>query len=71
MIYIELFDRLDYRKTWDEAFRSYLTKLKEEKHVVLCGDLNVAHNEIGAEIEIWIVWRLHLIVKASHLLRVY
>ncbi|XP_046849696.1 exodeoxyribonuclease-like isoform X2 [Xenia sp. Carnegie-2017] len=38
--------RLDYRKTWDEAFRSYLTKLKEEKHVVLCGDLNVAHNEI-------------------------
>lgn len=39
--------RLDYRtKKWDPAFRNYLNELKKKKHVILCGDLNVAHHEI-------------------------
>lgn len=39
--------RLDYRtKEWDPAFYSYTQKLKEKKHVILCGDLNVAHQDI-------------------------
>ncbi len=38
--------RLAYRQVWEDAFRKYLKKLEEIKPVVLCGDLNVAHNEI-------------------------
>ena len=38
--------RLGYRMTWEDAFRTYLVKLNETKPVILCGDLNVAHNEI-------------------------
>ncbi|XP_028413464.1 exodeoxyribonuclease-like isoform X2 [Dendronephthya gigantea] len=38
--------RLDYRQTWDKAFRDYLKKLDNTKPVILCGDLNVAHKEI-------------------------
>ena len=38
--------RLDYRMTWEDAFLSYLQKLEEKKPVVVCGDLNVAHQEI-------------------------
>lgn len=38
--------RLDYRMQWEDAFRDYLTRLDETKPVVLCGDLNVAHQEI-------------------------
>lgn len=38
--------RLDYRMTWDDAFRAYLLRLNEHKPVVVCGDLNVAHREI-------------------------
>ncbi|XP_049617089.1 DNA repair nuclease APEX1 [Syngnathus scovelli] len=38
--------RLDYRKTWDEDFRNYLSELDMQKPLVLCGDLNVAHQEI-------------------------
>lgn len=38
--------RLDYRMTWDDAFRAYLLRLNEHKPVVVCGDLNVAHKEI-------------------------
>lgn len=38
--------RLDYRMTWDEAFRAYLQKLDAVKPVIICGDLNVAHQEI-------------------------
>lgn len=38
--------RLDYRKTWDDDFKAYLSGLDERKPVVLCGDLNVAHQEI-------------------------
>lgn len=38
--------RLDYRLTWEDDFRSYLQKLNEKKPVILCGDLNVAHQEI-------------------------
>jgi len=35
--------RLDYRKQWDIDFLSYLKALEEKKPVILCGDLNVAH----------------------------
>ncbi|MDT2756059.1 exodeoxyribonuclease III [Enterococcus asini] len=38
--------RLDYRMTWEDAFRTYLTALKTKKSVILCGDLNVAHENI-------------------------
>ena len=38
--------RLDYRMTWEDAFRQYLLRLDEQKPVILCGDLNVAHQEI-------------------------
>ena len=38
--------RLDYRCTWEDAFRGYLTGLAETKPVVVCGDMNVAHEEI-------------------------
>ncbi len=38
--------RLPYRMTFEERFREYLKKLDKEKPVVLCGDLNVAHEEI-------------------------
>jgi exodeoxyribonuclease-3 len=38
--------RLDYRETWDAAFLEYLKRLHEEKPVVLCGDMNVAHRAI-------------------------
>lgn len=38
--------RLDYRMQWDDAWRAYLCRLKAEKPVVACGDLNVAHTEI-------------------------
>lgn len=38
--------RLDYRMNWEDDFREYLIKLDGEKPVVLCGDLNVAHQEI-------------------------
>ena len=38
--------RLDYRMEWEEMFRAYLLKLDAQKPVILCGDLNVAHQEI-------------------------
>lgn len=38
--------RLDYRMEWEEAFKAYLKKLEENKLVIVCGDMNVAHNEI-------------------------
>ncbi len=38
--------RLPYRGTWDQAFVSFLKKLEEHKPVVVCGDFNVAHQEI-------------------------
>ena len=38
--------RLDYRMTWEDDFRAYLLELDQKKPVVVCGDLNVAHQEI-------------------------
>ena len=38
--------RLDYRMSWEDAFRNYLTGLASRKGVVVCGDMNVAHEEI-------------------------
>lgn len=39
-------ERLDYRMVWEDVFRRYVKELDEKKPVVICGDLNVAHNEI-------------------------
>lgn len=39
-------ERLDYREVWEDDFRDYLVDLDKKKPVVVCGDLNVAHNEI-------------------------
>lgn len=39
-------ERLDYRMTWEDEMRKYLLKLNKIKPVILCGDLNVAHQEI-------------------------
>ena len=38
--------RLEYRMKWEEDFQSYLHKLDETKPVIVCGDMNVAHQEI-------------------------
>lgn len=38
--------RLDYRMEWDDAFRVYIKSLDNNKPVIICGDLNVAHKEI-------------------------
>ncbi|MBR6282827.1 MAG: exodeoxyribonuclease III [Muribaculaceae bacterium] len=38
--------RLDYRMTWEDDFRAYLLSLDARKPVIMCGDLNVAHQEI-------------------------
>ena len=38
--------RLDYRMQWEDAFRAYLLSLDQKKPVIVCGDLNVAHQEI-------------------------
>lgn len=38
--------RLDYRMTWEDAFRDYLLSLDKTKPVIVCGDMNVAHSEI-------------------------
>lgn len=39
-------ERLNYRMKWEDDFREYIKSLDENKPVILCGDLNVAHNEI-------------------------
>ena len=38
--------RLDYRMTWEDDFQAYLKKLDAQKPVIVCGDMNVAHQEI-------------------------
>lgn len=42
----DVLKRLDYRMTWDDAFREYLLRLDSKKPVIACGDMNVAHKEI-------------------------
>lgn len=39
-------ERLDYRQIWEDEIRAYLLELNTKKPVIMCGDLNVAHNEI-------------------------
>ena len=39
-------ERLEYRMVWEDEIRKYLTKLNKKKPVIMCGDLNVAHEEI-------------------------
>lgn len=38
--------RLDYRMDWEQSFADYVSALDKEKPVIICGDLNVAHQEI-------------------------
>ena len=38
--------RIDYRMAWEDAFRAYLRELDAQKPVIVCGDMNVAHEEI-------------------------
>lgn len=38
--------RLDYRMSWEDDFRDYLRELDKSKPVIVCGDMNVAHEEI-------------------------
>lgn len=38
--------RIDYRMKWEDDILDYMKKLEQKKPVILCGDLNVAHNEI-------------------------
>ena len=38
--------RIDYRMSWEDDFREYLKELDKKKPVIVCGDMNVAHNEI-------------------------
>jgi exodeoxyribonuclease-3 len=38
--------RLDYRMTWEDDFQTYLHQLDTKKPVIVCGDMNVAHEEI-------------------------
>ena len=38
--------RIDYRMSWEDAFREYLMELDRKKPVIVCGDMNVAHEEI-------------------------
>ncbi len=38
--------RLDYRMQWEDDFRKFLIALDKQKPVIICGDMNVAHNEI-------------------------
>ena len=38
--------RIEYRKSWDKAFQDYIIKLNKIKPVIVCGDLNVAHQAI-------------------------
>lgn len=38
--------RLPYRMKWEDDFRNYVNQLRRYKEVIICGDLNVAHNEI-------------------------
>lgn len=38
--------RIDYRMAWEDAFRAYLCGLDKKKPVIVCGDMNVAHEEI-------------------------
>ncbi|MDA3733023.1 exodeoxyribonuclease III [Niameybacter massiliensis] len=38
--------RIDFRMMWEDAFRTYLVELDQKKPVIICGDLNVAHQEI-------------------------
>lgn len=39
-------ERLDYRMVWEDEIRKYLSNLNKKKAVIMCGDLNVAHEEI-------------------------
>lgn len=39
-------ERLAYRQVWEDDFRNYVCQLKQKKPVIICGDLNVAHQEI-------------------------
>lgn len=41
--------RLSFKQEWDKDFREFMKKLDQDKPIILCGDLNVAHQEIGMQ----------------------
>ncbi|MBU9721218.1 MULTISPECIES: exodeoxyribonuclease III [Bacillaceae] len=41
--------RLDYRLQWEKQFRNYIIELEKQKPVIICGDMNVAHNDIDVK----------------------
>ena len=47
--------RLDYRMEWDKVFRAFVKGLEKTKPVLICGDLNVANEEIDIKIQKQIV----------------
>lgn len=53
--------RLDYRQVWEDDFLEYLLSL--DKPIILCGDLNVAHQEIDLKIQRQIVKMQDLVIK--------
>lgn len=53
--------RLDYRQVWEDDFLEYLLSL--DKPIILCGDLNVAHQEIDLKIQRQIVRMQDLVMK--------
>lgn len=65
---------LPKRLKWNEVFRNYVKELDKKKPVIICGDMNVAHNEIGKLSDYYIVqtdslkrkWRLQYLSLASH-----
>ncbi len=42
----EALERFNYRLKWEDDFRAYVKKLAKKKHVIICGDMNVAHQEV-------------------------
>ena len=42
----EALERFNYRLKWEDDFRTYVKKLAKKKHVIICGDMNVAHQEV-------------------------
>ncbi|NXI42950.1 APEX1 lyase, partial [Galbula dea] len=69
--------RLAYRQRWDQAFRSYLTRLDAHKPIALCGDLNVAYQDMPHAYTFWtylggarernVGWRLDYLVISKRL----
>ena len=56
-------ERLDYRQIWENEVRKYLKEIENNKPVIYCGDLNVAHKEIDLKIQKLIIFQRDLLMK--------